>query len=276
VDSVLQSVAHRPWPLPQGPWVIQFTWQDLLFAHWPVEAEALRALVPAPLELDLFDARAWVGVIPFRMSGVRLRGLPAVPGLAHFPEVNVRTYVRQGGRAGVYFFSLDAASWTACRAARLWYRLPYFHARMQVEAEGEATTYQSIRREGPRPAEFHARYQPISAPSRAAPGTLAHWLTERYCLFAVDARGRVHRADIHHAPWPLSEAEAEIARNTLAAAAGVRLPQQPPLLHFARRLDVLVWPPQRIPCKGKLGSVSLAVSFALQASSGAAAPSNCR
>ncbi|MGH9580358.1 MAG: YqjF family protein [Terriglobales bacterium] len=233
-------------PPPRGLCVIRFTWHDLLFAHWPMEAATLRALVPAPLELDLFDGRAWVGVIPFRMSGVRLRGLPAVPGLADFPEVNVRTYVRPGGRAGVYFFSLDAASWPACRAARMWYHLPYFHARMKVKMEDDTTTYQSIRREGPRPAEFRARYRPASEPSPAPPGSLAHWLTERYCLFSLDGRGGVHRADIHHAPWPLAEAEAEIASNSLAAAAGIHLPPEPPLLHFARRLEVRVWPPERI------------------------------
>lgn len=246
MNEHLKTVAHRPWPLPARPWILCFTWHDLLFAHWPVEPAALRKLVPSQLELDLYDDHAWVGVIPFRMSGVRLRGLPAMPGAANFPEVNVRTYVRSGGRAGVYFFSLDAASWLACRAARTCYRLPYFHARMSVQSENEVVAYRSSRREGPRPAEFRARYRSVSAPSAAQPGTLEHWLTERYCLFTADPAHQVHSAEIHHAPWPLQAAEAEIETNTLAQAAGIRLPDTAPLLHFARRLDVVVWAPHRV------------------------------
>ena len=246
MTGILKTVAHRPWPIPQRPWIISFTWHDLLFAHWPVEPLAVRELIPRQLELDLFDGRAWVGVTPFRMSGVRLRWLPAVPGTSDFPEVNVRTYVRCGGRAGVYFFSLDAASWLACRLARAWYRLPYFHARMSIRSEDDSVRYESVRLEGPRPAEFRARYRPVSAPRTAQPGSLEHWLTERYCLFTTDLHGRVFPGDIHHLPWPLQDAEAEIETNTLASAAGIRLPDAAPLLHFAKKLDVVVWRPERL------------------------------
>lgn len=247
VNQILNTVAHRPWPLPAWPWVIRFTWHDLLFAHWPVEPAAIRDVVPRPLELDLFDGRAWIGVVPFRMSGVRLRGLPAIPGAASFPEVNVRTYVRAGGRAGVYFFSLDAASWLACRMARAWYRLPYFHARMKVGNEGDSVLYESVRRAGPQPAAFRAIYSPVSAPRDAQPGTLEHWLTERYCLFTTGSSGRILAGEIHHVPWPLQDAEAEIESNTLTQAAGIRLPDMAPLLHFARRLEVVVWAPRSLP-----------------------------
>jgi hypothetical protein len=247
VNQILNTVAHRPWPLPARPWVIRFTWHDLLFAHWPVEPAAIRDLVPRPLELDLFDGRAWIGVVPFRMTGVRLRSLPAIPGTANFPEVNLRTYVRAGGRAGVYFFSLDAASWLACRLARAWYRLRYFHARMSVDLENDAVHYRSSRREGLRPAEFRARYRPVSAPRRAPPGSLEHWLTERYCLFTTGSSGRILTGEIHHVPWPLQVAEAEIESNTLAQAAGIPLPDTAPVLHFAKRLDVVVWPPCSLP-----------------------------
>ncbi len=175
MTGILKTVAHRPWPLPARPWAIEFTWHDLLFAHWPVDPAAVRELVPRQLELDLFDGRAWIGVVPFRMSGVRLRRLPPMPGMAAFPEVNVRTYVRAGGRAGVSFFSLDAASWLACCLAHGWYRLPYFHARMSVRNEDDSVRYESVRREGPRPAEFRARYGPVSTPRATArqPGALA-------------------------------------------------------------------------------------------------------
>lgn len=246
MNQILSTVAHRPWPLPARPWVISFTWHDLLFAHWPAEPAAIRDVVPRPLELDLFDGHAWIGVIPFRMSGVRLRGLPALPGTASFPEVNVRTYVRAGGRAGVYFFSLDAASWLACRMARAWYRLPYHHARMTVRREDDSVLYESVRREGSQPAEFRAIYGPLSDPSAARQGSLEHWLVERYCLFTVNARGQVFSGDIHHVPWSLQDAAARIETHTLASAAGICLPDTAPILHFARRLDVVVWPSRRV------------------------------
>jgi uncharacterized protein YqjF (DUF2071 family) len=118
VHPVLEAVAHRPWPLPSGPWIMAQTWHDLLFAHWSVRSETLRRLVPSELALDTFDGSCWVAVAPFHMSGIRLRGLPALPGLSRFPELNVRTYVTLGGKPGVYFFSLDAGSLPAVWAAR--------------------------------------------------------------------------------------------------------------------------------------------------------------
>ncbi|MGH9650386.1 MAG: YqjF family protein [Terriglobales bacterium] len=246
----LEATAHRPWPLPAGPWTIEFTWHDLLFLHWPLPAAALRGLVPESLDLDLYDGQAWVGVIPFFMSGIRLRGLPSVPGTSALAEVNVRTYVRFRGQPGVYFFSLDAASLLAVHTARTWYHLPYFHARMSVEREGDGVRYSSERRERPRPAEFRARYRPTSEVRASLPGSLEHWLTERYCLFTTDSRGGVLRADIHHVPWPLQNAEVELERQTLTQAAGIPLPQTRPLAHFSRRLEVYVWRPERLADRG--------------------------
>jgi hypothetical protein len=242
----LEAAAHRPFPLPVGPWTIEFTWHDLLFLHWPAEAAALRRLVPESLELDLYNGEAWVGVIPFFMSGIHLRGLPPMPGISAFAEVNLRTYVRFRGQPGVYFFSLDAASRLAVRTARAWYHLPYFHARMSVEREGEAVRYSSERRERPHPASFCARYRPTSEVCRSLPGSLEHWLTERYSLFTADRRGRMVRAQIHHQPWPLQSAEVNLECQTLTKAAGIKLPQSQPLAHFARRLDVCVWRPERL------------------------------
>src|ERR1700687_6083754 len=126
----LQDVAHRPWPLPARGWVMAGTWRDLLFAHWPVATTSLRPLVPARLRIDTFDGQAWLAVVPFRMSGVRLRGTPAMPWLSAFPELNVRTYVRCGAKPGVWFFSLDAGNPLAVGIARAWFHLPYYRAWM--------------------------------------------------------------------------------------------------------------------------------------------------
>jgi hypothetical protein len=238
--DALPPADHRPWPLPADPWVMRQTWEDLLFAHWPVPAEALRRLVPGALALDTSDGTAWLGITSFRLTGLRLRALPAVPRLSAFPELNVRTYVVGGGTPGVFFFSLDAGSRAAVAAARRCYLLPYFAARATLTRRAGRVRYES-RREGAPGIAFAAEYAPAGPPARPVPGSLAAWLTERYCLYTVDAGGRVHRAEIHHEPWPLHPAAADITRNTMAEPLGLPLPGAP-LLHFARHLDVHVWP----------------------------------
>jgi len=208
---VMDKIDHRPWPLPQGRWVMAQRWHDLLFAHWPVPVDELRQAVPAPLQIDTYERRGWVGVIPFRMTGVRLRGLPALPWLSAFPELNVRTYVTYGDKPGVFFFSLDAGNHIAVRIARRWYRLPYYHARMASRIEREWVHYTCRRiHPGAQAAEFRAQYRPAGEAFRTARGSLEHFLTERYCLYAVDSHQRIYRAEIHHLPWPLQPAQPRI------------------------------------------------------------------
>jgi uncharacterized protein len=218
-------------------------WHDLLFAHWPVPFESLRSLVPGELPLDAFDGQCWVGVVPFWMSGVRPRGMPALPGLSRFPELNVRTYVTLGGKAGVYFFSLDAASLLAVWGARAFFHLPYFLAQMKAERRGEAVEYFSRRHRSQ--AELRMDYRPTGEVRQPEPASLECWFTGRYCLYTVFGRN-IYRCEIHHPPWPLQQAEAEIGVNTMAQAAGLLLPRSAPLLHFSRRQDVLIWPLQRL------------------------------
>jgi uncharacterized protein YqjF (DUF2071 family) len=223
------------------------TWYDLLFAHWPIAVETLRRLVPAPLTLDTFEGQAWIGVVPFGMRGVRLRGLPALPWLSRFLELNVRTYVTVDGRPGVYFFSLDAANPVAVAVARRWYGLPYFRATMRRHALDGTVVYESRRtHRGAPPAEFAARYRPRGEAFQAAPGSFDEWPTERYCLYAVDARGRVYRGAIAHPRWSLQRAEAEIAANTMTQELGLPLPPVAPVLHFARWQQVIIWPPRPV------------------------------
>ncbi len=239
---------------PATKWVMRQTWRDLLFAHWPVPPEMLRPLLPDSLAVETFDGAAWVGVVPFRMTGVRLRGTPYSPLADAFPELNVRTYVTPRGpdgaargKPGVWFFCLDAGSALAVAVARRWYHLPYFNAQMFASHEGERVRYVSRRKHrGARPATFTGTYGPTAPVSLSQPGTLESWLTERYALYTTDPQGHLYRGDIHHAQWPLQAAEAEITLNTMAAAHGITLPDMPPLLHFARRLDVRCWPIRRV------------------------------
>jgi uncharacterized protein YqjF (DUF2071 family) len=236
-----QELAHRPWPLPERRWVLGQTWEHLLFAHYRVDGDALRALLPAGLELEERDGSAWLGVTPFLLSGVRARGTLPLPRLSSFRELNVRTYVTDGERPGIWFLSLDASSRLAVETARRAYRLPYFHARMTLEERGGGRDCSCARRGGPRPHVFSGSYRPAGPVSPAAPGSLEWFLTERYCLYATGADGALHRAEIHHGPWPLQQAEARIELNTMPPD-GVELGREEPLCHYSARQDVVLWP----------------------------------
>jgi uncharacterized protein YqjF (DUF2071 family) len=248
MNDILRAVSHRPYPLPADRWRMTQRWNDLLFAHWPIPADEMARLIPAGLKVDTFEGYAWVGVVPFWMDEVGTRTVgercTAVPGTATFCELNVRTYVRspRTDLRGVYFFSLDAASALAVIGARTLFHLPYFWASMRSQREPDGTVDSSSNRllTG-RKVRFRARYRglgQIAGPSSA--GTLEYFLTERYCLFTRHA-GRVLRGDIHHLPWPLEPAEAEVSINELPAAHGILLPDRPPVLHFARQLQVYLW-----------------------------------
>src|SRR5579871_1398125 len=224
----------RQWPRPAAPWVMRQTWNELLFAHWPLPVDALRAVVPPVLPIDTYDGQAWIGIVPFWMSGVRPRAMPSVPRLSTFPELNVRTYVTLDGKPGVYFFSLDAANPLAVLGARVGFHLPYFQAHMNVNRVDGWIHYSSQRvRRDARAARFVAHYRPTGAPSHAAAGSLASFLTDRYCLYALDSRDRVYRCEIDHSKWELQPAELQITANTMTDWLRIELPAVPPLLHFA-------------------------------------------
>lgn len=245
--KVLGQREHRPYPLSGSPWGISMSWHDVLFMHWPVREEVLRPLIPPALSLDTFDGSAWLGVVPFRMSGVRPRYAPSVPLLSDFPEINLRTYVTADGRPGVWFFSLDARNPVAVRLARATFNLPYFDARMSCERDGDEVVYHSVRtHRGAPDAQFAGRYKPTGEVKESRPETIENFLTERYCLYSASRQGRVRRGEIHHVMWPLQKAEAEVEKLRMADQIKVKLPDTEPLLHYAERLDVLAWTPGRI------------------------------
>lgn len=243
--TILDQLNHRPWPMPSRPWAMTQTWHDLLFAHWPVDVATLRSRVPADLDLDLFDGVAWLGVVAFHMTNVAPRAIPSLPWLSAFPELNVRTYVRVDNRAGIYFFSLDAASALAVRGARVMFNLPYYVASMRVVSEAAQVEYHSVRQAEPA-AAFSATYRGSGPVFHANPGSLEHFLTERYCLYHHDHRRRPYRLEIHHPPWPLQAARGEVHRNSMTDNLGLHLSAGPPTLHFAKRQDVVAWLPSRL------------------------------
>jgi hypothetical protein len=236
--AVVGDTAHRPWPLPDEPWTTAQTWVDLAFLHWRVDPGELGKHLPDSVELETFDGAAWLGVVPFLMTGVRLRGLPPFPVLSSFPELNVRTYVRRDDRPGVWFFSLDADSRLFVEAAKWQYKLPYHHAEMSHGRVGDDVHYESARPGG----VFNADYRGTGDLFEAEPGSLEHFLTERYCLYTADGP-RAYRAEIHHLPWTLQRGVAEIDLNTMAP---LTLPDEAPHVLFAPRQDVVVWPLEQL------------------------------
>jgi uncharacterized protein YqjF (DUF2071 family) len=215
------------------------TWDDLLFAHYRVPVEQLREHIPEGLEVQEHSGSGWVAVTPFAITGLRARGTFPLPLVSSFLELNVRTYVTRADRPGIWFFSLDASSQLAVEAARRFYRLPYFRADISLRRSGDEIVYECTRRAG---KAFSGRYRPTGSVSPAVPGSLEHFLTERYCLYAEHA-GSLWRAEIHHRPWPLQPAEARIDPNTMPPAdLEVR---GEPVLHYSARQDVVIWPLER-------------------------------
>lgn len=237
IDRIAPTLQPPGWP------VMRQRWADLLFLHWPVPIGALRPLIPAELDIDTFEGTAYVGLVPFTMSGVRPWWAPAVPGLSNFHEVNVRTYVHFRGRdPGVWFFSLDAAQATAVRIARRVWQLPYHYARMSLErGAGGSIAYASDRLwPGPTPASVRVAYRPEGPPRASVPGTIEHFLAERYILYAGRA-GALRVGRVHHSPYPLQEARVDRLEDSLVTAAGLPSLDAPPLAHYASEVRVRVY-----------------------------------
>ncbi len=240
----LRHYRHRVYAMPTSAWIMQQSWKQLLFMHWRIDPAVMAGLLPGGLKPDCFDGSAWLAVVPFTMRDVYPRHTFAVPGLSHFAELNVRTYVEVGGRPGVLFFSLDAANPIAVEIARRWYQLPYLNAKMSLREQADGwIDYSSSRTDSRgRSAELRLRYRPTGLVYRSRPGTLEWFLTERYCLYTFNAKGQLMRGEIHHEQWPLQRAEAEIDVNTLGQSAGFDIVgTQPELLHFVKTIDVACW-----------------------------------
>lgn len=252
MQQYLFRTAYRPRPLPAGRWAMSQRWTDLLYAHWPLSPSALAPFLPDWLEVDTYQGMAWLGAVPFWLERIKIRGVPPIPGARSFPDLTLRTYVRDRftGNAGVYCFSLDSSNLLAVTAARLFYHLPYYWASMKMgqRSNREFAIY-SRRHFGGHPVVFKARYRGLG-PSRQLlemrSGSLEYFLTERPCLFSTNRAGMPTRTNLHYIPWPLEDAEAEIECNDLPGSIGIKLPDMNPVLHYSRRLAVYMWPAERL------------------------------
>lgn len=241
LDGSVWNDSHRQWSLPNLPWVMQQTWNDLLFAHYPIKIEKLRSLVPDSLTIDTFDGVGWVGIVPFHITKSRVKGVPPIPGMAAFPELNVRTYVSLDGKPGVYFLSMDATNLLAVAGARTLYHLPYVVADMNVSYSNGFINYDSKRLDESG-AVLNCRYRPISEAYYGQKGTFDEWMAERYCLYTVNGSGNLKRCDILHQPWQLQKAEAEFYMNTMLSNQSIFVENPEPILHFSKEKKVRMWP----------------------------------
>jgi uncharacterized protein len=242
--------SRKPRPLPSGHWATTQRWNDLLFAHWPIPVAQMSLLLPEWLHADTFEGSAWLGIVPFWLDRIKIRHLPQVPGIYRFPDLHVRTYVRDRftGSPGIYSFSMDSSSLFAVGIAHYFFRLPYHWSEMSCSQRSEREfSFYSRRFFAPRTTIFSVRYRGLGPTTRLvehSAGSFEYFITERNCLFSTDRAGQPVRANLHYVPWPLEEAQAEIERNDLASSIGLRLPSMPPVLHYSRRLAVYVWPRQ--------------------------------
>jgi uncharacterized protein YqjF (DUF2071 family) len=213
---------------------MQQHWSDLLFLHWEIDPDTLRALIPPSLEIDTYDGKGWLGVVPFSMSGVAPRGSPKPSFICDFPEINVRTYVKRDGKPGIWFFSLDVPRRLPVWLARTFFHLPYFKAEMEVRNEGSDTYYKSTCRN----RSFEATYRGRRA-ILPEEGSFERWATERYCLYSARNDGRLYRAEEQHPRWPLQQAEYSIRKNTMLDAFPIG--EQHPSALFSKELPVVAW-----------------------------------
>ncbi len=247
-DSILFATAHRPWPAPMAPWIMTQRWNDLLFLHYPVAPEALRPLVPDVLTLDTYKQRAWVTITPFWINHLRPPGVPSLPWLSHFSEINVRTYVTYDGKPGVYFFSLDASNLSSVWGARRLLPAALLAGLDEGERARRSRSWNTFPSGStdPSPRRLRCSYGPASDRFHARPGSTAA-LPHRALLSLLRySRKRLYRGEIHHLPWDLQQATVEVEHNTMAQTAGIELPPAAELVYFARELKVLFWAPERL------------------------------
>jgi uncharacterized protein len=244
-NNLIKQTEHRPFPLPKGPWIMTQTWNHVLFAHWPISVESIREKIPDQLEIDMYDQKAWIGILPFYLNHLRLRNLPPIPLSSAFPELNVRTYVTYKGIPGIYFFSLDADHQLAVLSARTFFHLPYYYAKMEIILNKDEIKFKSTRKNSNQNAEMVARYHPVSKRYHPQKETMEYWLTERYRFYTTH-KGDLYYEDIHHLPWSLQKAEAEFSKNTLLSALDIDVINTSPLLHYSESQKVLFWPIHRI------------------------------
>ncbi len=233
------QTSHRPWALPRQNWLLTQTWLNLAFIHWEIDYDDLRSRVPAELDIDLHDGKAWIAIVPFDMKGVTLRGCPKVSFLSDFPEINVRTYVSYQGKPGVWFFSLDVPGRFTTWTARTFFHLPYRQGAVSISEDVQGFEYrQNVGEE-----VFKANYKPLEKETWSK-DSFEQWSTERYCLYCQSRKGNLYRTEVHHPQWLLQKAVLKIHENSMLE--NFKIKGQHPSVLFSKQIDVVAYRPERL------------------------------
>lgn len=244
LKKILMEQEHRPYQLPDSPWVSTQKWEDVLFLHWPVSPKELRPHIPPCLHLDLYDDAAWLGIVFFQVKGMRPRALPSVPCISSYLQLNVRTYTTYMGKPGIYFISLDVNSRLASILARAVYSLPFRAANMKIDKQGNEINMVSVMDHSYRKEGFSCGFTPVSPAFYAKVDSFDYWLLERYCLWSLK-RGNLFRTDIHHTKWSLQKAEVIIRSNSMASFLPRKSFLDDPIVHYSALKHALFWLPVR-------------------------------
>jgi len=259
-DSTLFAVAHRPWLPPNGAWAVSQSMQDALFVNYAVDPAALRPLLPERFSIDLYGGAAWLTIPPFYVAHLRGNSTPPLPVISSFASVVVRTCVTCDGKPGLFVFSVDAGSLGSVWTARLFWRLPFWHAKVRMRGftltrhrlrtpRSLDVQFEAERLHGPKAgagaARFRAVYKAVSEPAIPHTGTLERFLIDRYCIY-TQSKKSLYRIENHHLPFMLQQGEVEMGVNTLCEPLGLTLPENPDAVFYARNLRLLTWPAEKL------------------------------
>ena len=240
----LTETKHRPFPMPKAPWILTQVWNDMLFLHYQYPSSLIRQFVPQDLELDIYEGKAWISIIPFKVTNMRLRGLPLFPYLHSYLELNVRTYVKYNNIPGIYFFSLDADKLLAVLSANIGLGLPYKKAHMSFFQEDNDFFIKSKRIGSVPSYQFDAHYHRHKMLYEPLPNSLDAWLLERYSMYSIWG-SYIVRGDIHHDQWKVSMVNADIINNTLLDFLRDDASYYSSThMHYSRRKRFLFFPPK--------------------------------
>jgi len=235
IEALLNYISHRPWALPKGRWNYYQEWNNSLFLHWKVPTSELTNLVPKGISVDTFNGESWISLVAFTMERIRPRNLPSVSMISDFHEINIRTYVSNNNKSGVYFLSIEAEKQISCFVARLLSGLPYTKTSIHVDTNGNSHKYSSSNvTKG-----FHLDTNFTIGERITDKSELDNWLTERYALY-LDVGKKVFRYETHHKPWNLNMVTIS-GLKTNYKIRNISLDRKPDLIHFSNGVKVVAW-----------------------------------
>ncbi len=236
ISVILETASHRPYPIPKTQWLFYQEWHDTLFLHWEIPVSAIRPLVPAGLDIDVIDGKTYVSIVAFTVKKGRLFCTPSFPPISNFHEVNVRVYVTNNGKPGIYFLSVEASKAMSAYILRMITGVPYEFAQISRDE----LEFQCVNQK--RSFKFGAKFDLGAAMHK---NELDRWLTERYALY-VDSGKNLNRFDIHHIEWPVQN----IVMHQLITDYTFQtfdLKRNPDIVHYSTGVQVVAWAKQQLP-----------------------------